>query len=65
MSQVIQKLNELEGQLDTELKAIDRKMKDLKSQRQVLTKLKIALKPTAPRKMKQTVKEIKPEGGNS
>ncbi len=64
MSQVMQKLSEIEGQLDTELKSIDRKMKDLKSQKQTLTNLKRALRPTTPRKKKEVNKDIIKEGSN-
>ena len=65
MSRVIEKLNAFSGELDTELRNIDRKLRELKNQKQVLTKLKVALKSTTPRKKKPQVKEMQPAGGNA
>ena len=45
MSQVFTKLQEIESQIDGELKQIDKKMKELKQQRLKLTGLQKALKP--------------------
>ena len=45
MSQLLTKLSEFESQIDGELKQIDKKMKELKQQRQKLTGLQKALKP--------------------
>jgi len=45
MSVVFQKLQEIESQIDGELKQIDKKMKELKQQRLKLTGLQKALKP--------------------
>jgi len=61
MSQVFQKLSEIESQIDGELKQIDKKMKELKQQRQKLTGLQKALKPKAaiPKRI------VKSEGGNT
>ncbi len=61
MSQVFTKLNEIEGQIDGELKQIDKKMKELKQQRQKLTGLQKALNPKVI-KPKRIVKEV---GGNT
>ncbi|MBA7544476.1 hypothetical protein ES705_36832 [subsurface metagenome] len=60
MSQIFNKLNEIESQIDGELKQIDRKMKELKQQRQKLTGLQKALKPKTVRKKKI---EMVPERG--
>ena len=49
MSQVFTKLQEIESQIDGELKQIDKKMKELKQQRQKLTSLQKALQPKAAR----------------
>jgi predicted nucleic acid-binding Zn-ribbon protein len=59
MSQVFTKLQEIESQIDGELKQIDRKMKELKQQRLKLTGLQKALKPRAvkPKRI------VKVEGG--
>ncbi len=57
MSQVFTKLNEIEGQIDGELKQIDKKMKELKQQRQKLTGLQKALKPKV-NKPSRIVKEV-------
>ena len=62
MSQLITKLNEIEGQIDTELKAIDRKLKELKQEKQKLSNLQKALKPKAAGKSKKVVKN---EGGKT
>ena len=45
MSQLLTKLSEFELQIDSELKQIDKKMKELKQQRQKLTGLQKALNP--------------------
>ena len=47
MSQVFTKLQEIESQIDGELKQIDKKMRELKQQRLKLTGLQKALKPKA------------------
>ena len=52
MSQVFQKLNEIESQIDGELKQIDRKVKELRQQRQKLSNLQRALKPKTFKKNK-------------
>ncbi len=57
MSQVFTKLNEIEGQIDGEMKQIDKKMKELKQQRQKLTGLQKALKPKV-NKPSRIVKEV-------
>ena len=49
MSQVFTKLQEIESQIDGEVRQIDKKMKDLRLQRQKLTGLQKALKPKAAR----------------
>ena len=61
MSQVFTKLQEIESQIDGEVRQIDRKMKDLRMQRQKLTGLQKALKPKAvkPKRI------VKAEGGNT
>ncbi len=61
MSQVFQKLNEIESQIDGEVRQIDRKVKELKQQRQKLTGLQKALKPkeAIPKRI------VKSEGGNT
>ncbi len=61
MSQLLTKLSEFESQIDGELKPIDRKMKELKQQRQKLTGLQKALNPKVI-KPKRIVKEV---GGNT
>lgn len=61
MSQLLTKLSEFESQIDVELKQIDKKMKELKQQRQKLTGLQKALKP----KVNKPQRIIKPEGGNT
>ena len=61
MSQVFTKLSEIEGQIDGELKQIDRRMKELKQQRQKLVGLQKALNPKV-NKPKRIVKEV---GGNT
>jgi phage shock protein A len=58
MSQVFTKLNEIESQIDGELKQIDRKMKELKQQRQKLIGLQKALKP----KVNKPQRIVKVEG---
>ena len=45
MSQVFTKLQEIESQIDSEVRQIDKKMKDLKQQRQKLAGLQKALNP--------------------
>ena len=45
MSQVFTKLQEIESQIDGEIRQIDRKLKDLRVQRQKLSNLRRALKP--------------------
>ena len=57
MSQIFNKLNEIEGQINGEIRQIDKKMKDLRLQRQKLTGLQRALKP-------RTVKRKKVEAGS-
>ena len=52
MSQLFNKLSEIEGQIDSEVKQIDRKMKDLRLQRQKLVGLQKALKPKTVRPKK-------------
>jgi predicted nucleic acid-binding Zn-ribbon protein len=47
MSQVFSKLQEIESQIDGELKQIDKKMRELKQQRLKLTGLHKAVKPKA------------------
>ena len=61
MSQVFTKLQEIESQIDGELKQIDKKMNELKQQRLKLTGLQKALKPKAvkPKRI------VKAEGGNT
>jgi len=61
MSQLLTKLSEFESQIDGELKQIDKKMKELKQQRQKLTGLQKALNPKVI-KPKRIVKEV---GGNT
>ncbi len=61
MSQVFTKLNEIESQIDGELKQIDKKMKELKQQRQKLTGLQKALKP----KVNKPSRIVKVEGGKT
>ena len=61
MSQLLTKLSEFESQIDGELKQIDRKMKELKQQRQKLTGLQKALKP----KVSTPKRIVKSEGGNT
>ncbi len=61
MSQVMQKLSEIEGQIDGELKTIDRKLKELKQEKLKLSNLQKALKPKV-NKPKRIVKEV---GGNT
>ncbi len=57
MSQLLTKLSEFESQIDGELKQIDKKMKELKQQRQKLTGLQKALNPKVI-KPKRIVKEV-------
>ena len=59
MSQLLTKLSEFESQIDGELKQIDRKMKELKQQRQKLTGLQKALNP----KVNKPKRIVKSEGG--
>ena len=61
MSQLLTKLSEFESQIDGELKQIDKKMKELKQQRQKLAGLQKALNPKV-NKTKRIVKEV---GGNT
>ena len=53
MSQLFNKLSEIEGQIDGEIRLVDKKMKDLRLQRQKLVLLQKALKPktTKPKKI--------------
>jgi hypothetical protein len=52
MSQVFTKLQEIESQIDGEMRQIDRKLKDLRVQRQKLSNLRRALKPKTFKKKK-------------
>ncbi|MHA2276721.1 MAG: hypothetical protein ACXAC2_13180 [Candidatus Kariarchaeaceae archaeon] len=61
MSQLLTKLSEFESQIDGELKQIDKKMKELKQQRQKLSGLQKALKP----KVNRPQRIVKSEGGNT
>ena len=61
MSQLLTKLSEFESQIDGELKQIDKKMKELKQQRQKLTGLQKALNP----KVNKPKRNVKIEGGNT
>ncbi len=61
MSQLLTKLSEFETQIDGELKQIDKKMKELKQQRQKIVGLQKALNPKV-NKPKRIVKEV---GGNT
>ena len=61
MSQLLTKLSEFESQIDGELKQIDKKMKELKQQRQKLTGLQKALNP----KVIKPKRIVKVEGGNT
>ena len=61
MSQLLTKLSEFESQIDGELKQIDKKMKELKQQRQKLTGLQKALKP----KVNKPQRIVKVEGGKT
>ena len=61
MSQLLTKLSEFESQIDGELKQIDKKMKELKQQRQKLTGLQKALKP----KVNTPKRIVKSEGGKT
>jgi predicted nucleic acid-binding Zn-ribbon protein len=45
MSQLFTKIQEIESQIDGEIRQIDKKMKELKQQRQKLTGLQKALNP--------------------
>ena len=47
MSQVFTKLQEIESQIDGEVRQIDKKVKDLRLQRQKLVGLQKALRPKA------------------
>ena len=57
MSQLFTKLTEIEGQIDNELKTIDRKLRELKLEKLKLSNLQKALKPksTKPKKIVQNV----------
>ena len=57
MSQLLTKISEFESQIDGELKQIDKKMKELKQQRQKLTGLQKALNPKV-NKPKRIIKEV-------
>ncbi len=57
MSQLLTKLSEFESQIDGEIRQIDKKMKELKQQRQKLTGLQKALKPRV-NKPSRNVKEV-------
>ncbi len=59
MSQVFTKLQEIESQIDGEVRQIDKKRKDLRVQRQKLTGLQKALKP----KVVKPKRITKVEGG--
>ena len=61
MSQVFTKLQEIESQIDGEVRQIDKKMKDLRLQRQKLTGLQKALKP----KVVKPKRIAKVEGGTA
>ena len=61
MSQVFTKLQEIESQIDGEARQIDKKMKDLRLQRQKLTGLQKALKP----KVVKPKRIAKVEGGTT
>ena len=61
MSQVFTKLQEIESQIDGEVRQIDKKMKDLRLQRQKLTGLQKALKP----KSAKPKRIVKVEEGNT
>ena len=61
MSQLFTKLTEIKGQIDSELKTIDRKLKELKQEKLKLSNLQKALKPKV-NKPKRIVKEV---GGNT
>ncbi len=61
MSQLLAKLSEFESQIDSELKTIDRKLKELKQEKLKLSNLQKALKPKV-NKPKRIVKEV---GGNT
>ena len=61
MSQLLTKLSEFESQIDGELKQIDKKMKELKQQRQKLTGLQKALNP----KVNKPKRNVKVEGGKT
>ena len=58
MSQLFTKLNEIEGQIDSELKTIDRKLKELKQEKLKLSNLQRALKP----KVNKPKRIVKVEG---
>ena len=59
MSQLFTKLTEIEGQIDSELKTIDRKLKELKQEKLKLSNLQKALRPksTKPKKIVQNVEK--------
>ncbi len=58
MSLIFNKLNEIESQIEGEVRQIDKKMKDLRLQRQKLTGLQRALKPRTVKRKKVEKVEV-------